>query len=1389
VYIGGLLTAVGTIARSRAAAVQASDGALLPWAPNAQGGSVHSMIMSPDGSRIVIGGAFTTMNGSSNPGYGLASVDPVTAVSQNFNANGLVRNAGANSAITGLSNDGDSVYVSGFVFGTGGVLEGVARVDWNTTNVVWIEDCHGDTYGTYPKGDVIYVSSHAHYCGNLPDGFPQTTPWTQHYGTAFTKAVTGSLSADPLGYHNWVGNPSPSLLKWLPLLQSGTFTGQGQAGWNVAGNADYVTIGGEFPTAGGVGQQGLVRYAVSALAPNRVGPEVTQSKFNPTVTSFARGTAKISWMANWDRDNELLSYQLIRNNDIANPVYQTTQLSSEWKRPAMGYLDTNLVPGQTYRYRVFAKDPFGNEARSDTVTVVVSADGEISTYAQDVLDDHAANYWRLGENSGTAVTDWAGFNPATASSGVVRGAAGAIVGDSNNASSFNGSTTGLVAANSSEMGANTFSVEAWFKTSTTTGGKIVGFGGSASGSSSSYDRHVYMSNNGQLNFGVYPGSARVLTTTKSYNDNQWHHVVGTLGSGGMMLYVDGLKTAVRTDTTSAQAYLGYWRIGGDNLSSWPNRPTSNYFNGDIDDVAIYPSVLTGPQIRDHYVDSGRNLLGASVPADAYGAAVYNTEPDLYWRLSESTGTVANDSGPNRMTGAYNGGFTRGVPSAVGVAGDSAITLNGSNGAVASDLTFFGPLIYSEEMWFKTTTTQGGKLIGIGTSKFGLSSGYDRHVYMLNDGKLRFGVWTGEANVIDSAKSYNDGAWHYLVAQQGPAGMKMYVDNQLIGTNPQTWAVDHTGYWRVGGDRTWGGATSNYLAGSVDEIAVYSKVLSPAEIQDHFVKGGGQLPNVAPSAAFTSAVDKLDVAFDGSQSSDTDGSIVSYAWDFGDGGTSTEQKPDHTYATVGDFTVKLTVTDNDGATNTVSHTVATVANADPVAAFTSNVNKLKVSFDGSSSSDSDGTIASYAWDFGDGGTSTEQKPDHTYATVGDFTVKLTVTDNDGATNTVNHTLTTVANADPVAAFTSSVDKLKVSFDGSGSSDSDGTVEKYAWNFGDGGTSTEQKPNHSYATAGDFTVTLTVTDDDGATNVITHTVTTVANIDPVADFTFSVDELAVSFDGSDSSDSDGTVEKYAWDFGDGGTSTQQRPSHNYPAAGDYRVTLTVTDDNGRTDSITKTVTATVPAGPLATDTFGRTTTNGWGSADVGGDWTRYGTASQFSVANGTGQIRATTAGMGPRVALESVNSTSSDVLVKVSMDPIANGGGAFVSAGARTIGTNDYRAKVKISSSGALTLYLLKVVSNTETTLGTPVNLGAAFNYTSGATLQIRIQATGTSPTTLRAKVWKTSQTEPSSWQLTATDSQSVLQAPGGVGVATFLSGTATNVPVTFKFDDLTVSAVK
>ncbi len=178
------------------------------------------------------------------------------------------------------------------------------------------------------------------------------------------------------------------------------------------------------------------------------------------------------------------------------------------------------------------------------------------------------------------------------------------------------------------------------------------------------------------------------------------------------------------------------------------------------------------------------------------------------------------------------------------------------------------------------------------------------------------------------------------------------------------------------------------------------------------------PVASATAAPLSGTAPLAVSFDGSASSDPDGTISSYAWAFGDGATGTGAKVSHTYA-AGTYTAKLTVTDNLGASasTTITITAGAAPNKPPAASATatpvSGTAPLAVSFDGSASSDPDGTISSYAWAFGDGATGTGAKVSHTYA-AGTFTAKLTVTDNQGATAFTTKTIT--ANAPPPSACT-------------------------------------------------------------------------------------------------------------------------------------------------------------------------------------------------------------------------------------------------------------------------------------------------------------------------------------------------------------------------------------
>jgi len=173
-------------------------------------------------------------------------------------------------------------------------------------------------------------------------------------------------------------------------------------------------------------------------------------------------------------------------------------------------------------------------------------------------------------------------------------------------------------------------------------------------------------------------------------------------------------------------------------------------------------------------------------------------------------------------------------------------------------------------------------------------------------------------------------------------------------------------------------------------------------------GSGTGGNVMPVASFTNSCSDLTCSFNGSASSDSDGNVASYAWNFGDGSTGTGVNASHTFASAGNYTVQLTVTDNQGGTNTTSQSVTATNpvpdNVAPTASFTNSCSDLACSFNGGASSDSDGTIASYAWNFGDSSTGTGSTASHTYAAAGTYSVQLTVTDNDGASNTTSSSVT-------------------------------------------------------------------------------------------------------------------------------------------------------------------------------------------------------------------------------------------------------------------------------------------------------------------------------------------------------------------------------------------------
>ena len=564
VYFGGSFGLVNNVERLRLAAVTADLGTLLPWAP-AVNGDVYAVDVADDASKVYAGGQFSTVNGTNQ--NTVSSLDPVTGAVLPFPGASAVPppNGSCTTRVKTIDTSGDTVYFGNGGDG-GGCFDGTWAADVATGALKWKNQCLGATEALKVVNGWLYKGSHAHDCANAgAGGFPQ--------GAGYRFLLTESLADGSLG-------------PWYPNTNAGPPTEVGPLAF-ASGGSD-LWVGGDFTLTNGVAQQGLTRFT-------NAGPGAAPAKpAKLTPYSVQPGQVKISFPTVVDNDDTTLTYRLLKG--FSNTTIATwTATSTFWDRPWLHYTDTNVTPGEVTNYRVEVTDGTttirGNY--SDPLTVASTAS---TAYDQIIASDGPQAYWRLGEPAGTTTSvDASGQSNNGTFTGMTLGSAGAVAG---NTAATISTTSGRMVGEKAYSMPQQFTVEAWVKQSVTRGGRIIGFGNSKTGSSSSTDRMLYMRSNGQITFGVNDGVKQTVNSTSNKNDGQWHHVAGTFDNGAMKLYVDGVSAGSLT-TGQASLYYGWWRVGYDNVSSWSGGGATQTNMG-IDEAAVYPYALTAAQVQAHF---------------------------------------------------------------------------------------------------------------------------------------------------------------------------------------------------------------------------------------------------------------------------------------------------------------------------------------------------------------------------------------------------------------------------------------------------------------------------------------------------------------------------------------------------------------------------------------------------------------------------------------------------------------------------------------------------------------------------------------------------------------------------------------------------------------------
>jgi hypothetical protein len=434
----------------------------------------------------------------------------------------------------------------------------------------------------------------------------------------------------PLACSSWVANPSDSGNSAWHNLESSVFLEdktatthtmaasqsqglldqycQHQISWLNCGYTvnSRTTVAGPLRTASNMYTNCSQNGEYVALAYSLTGAESTNFPASVAVTSQLRAVARSSLNATWPStatatgsgfnyfgSGTTLQGQAQQAFDTVNGTVSYTVGNDTW----------------TFTNAAFSEPTTTLSVRS-VLHGTVDRTHCNDQYGQTVLTSNPRIFWRMDDSN---VTDSGTLHQPGKLNGALnrdirflyQGVTNPLTGNVNDQSATLYGSGSIVSPVAYKPG-DTYTTELWFRTNTRSGGELVGFGNNQTVASSTYDRNIYLTDDGRLTGGVWNNGAQTVTSNKSYTDGQWHQVVETLSPAGLKLYIDGGKETITNETVNTgQDYTGYLKVGGDNLTAWPNQPTTTKFTGDIDDVAWYPTALTSTQVAANYAAAGR----------------------------------------------------------------------------------------------------------------------------------------------------------------------------------------------------------------------------------------------------------------------------------------------------------------------------------------------------------------------------------------------------------------------------------------------------------------------------------------------------------------------------------------------------------------------------------------------------------------------------------------------------------------------------------------------------------------------------------------------------------------------------------------------------------------